>query len=198
MCLIFTALEYDDGIMEAYILAVAHAPREAAEALLEKYPLAGIARVQTQDEPVEGVLLDGLALPGSSQALLHLIERRAGVKGRHGRLNGISTPALKSFQGQVQGAESSSTLGAEQNNTSVAFGDRMVLKLFRRLQEGTNPDLEIGRYLTRKKFEHLPPVLGALEYRIQGEEPVTVGLLQAYVRNQGDAWQHALDNLSSF
>lgn len=198
MCLLFGTLEYDDGLIEAYTLSVAHASQEIADALLEKYPLAGIARVQAQGDSEAGVLLDGLVVPESSLALLNLIERRATIKGRHGRLNGMTTRDLKSYQQPTPASESIAIIGAEQSNTSIAFGDRMILKIFRRLQEGTNPDLEIGRYLTRKRFENLAPVLGALEYRLPGEEPATIGVLQAYVRNQGDAWQHTLDNLSRF
>ncbi len=198
MALLLTVLEYDDGLVESYILAVAQVSRQEADTLLEKAPLSGILRVQSVETGEEGVLLDGLALPGASQALLRLIEHRHGIKGRHGKLSGMTTPALKSFLRQAQPDEPITLIGAEQSNTSVAFGDRMILKLFRRMQEGINPDLEIGRHLTRKKFANLPAVLGALEYRPEGEEPSTVAILQVYVRNQGDAWQHTLEHLSRF
>jgi maltose alpha-D-glucosyltransferase/alpha-amylase len=73
------------------------------------------------------------------------------------------------------------------------------LKLFRRLDEGINPDLEIGRFLTeRTSFRNVPPFAGAIEYRRPRSEPIIVGLLQAFVPNQGDAWKYTLDSLRGY
>jgi maltose alpha-D-glucosyltransferase/alpha-amylase len=88
---------------------------------------------------------------------------------------------------------------AEQSNTSVVFGNRVVMKMFRRAQEGVNPDLEIGRYLTEKaKFSHSAPLLGALEYRRGKAEARTLGVLYGYVPNEGDAWHYTLDALGLY
>ena len=87
----------------------------------------------------------------------------------------------------------------EQSNTSVVFGNRVVMKMFRRAQEGVNPDLEIGRYLTEPG---VPPqrrrCSGALEYQQGTEEPRTLGVLNGYVANEGDAWHYTLDALGLF
>ncbi len=88
---------------------------------------------------------------------------------------------------------------AEQSNTSVVYGDRLILKLFRRVDEGVNPDLEIGAFLTDKaRFPHIPPVAGALEYRRGRGEPMTLAILQGYVPNEGDAWRYTLDILNRY
>jgi maltose alpha-D-glucosyltransferase/alpha-amylase len=88
---------------------------------------------------------------------------------------------------------------AEQSNTSVVYGDRLILKIYRRLEEGVNPDVEIGRFLTeQREFANTPPVAGALEYRPRGGAPMTLGLLQGYVANQGDAWSMTLDTLGRY
>jgi len=87
----------------------------------------------------------------------------------------------------------------EQSNSSVIFGDRLILKIFRRLQEGINPDLEIGRFVTEKTdFSQIPPLAGALEYQGGKNEPMTIGLLQGLVPNQGDAWRYTLDSLRRY
>ena len=91
-----------------------------------------------------------------------------------------------------------SLLGAEQSNTSLVYGSCFILKLFRRLQEGTNPDLEIGRFLTEKGFAHIPPVAGALEYRAGRQKPQTIGILQGFIPNQGDAWEYTLNTLAHY
>jgi maltose alpha-D-glucosyltransferase/alpha-amylase len=87
--------------------------------------------------------------------------------------------------------------GAEQSNNSVIFGERLILKLFRRLEPGINPDLEVSRFLTERRFPNVAPVAGALFYRWERDETATLAMLQAYVPNQGDAWSHALDELAS-
>ena len=56
------------------------------------------------------------------------------------------------------------------------YGDRLILKLFRRLEEGVNPDLEIGRFLTERGFPNIPPVAGALEYRRTDASPATMAV----------------------
>jgi maltose alpha-D-glucosyltransferase / alpha-amylase len=85
----------------------------------------------------------------------------------------------------------------------IAFGDRLVLKVIRKLEPGRNPDLEIGRFLTEvARFEHTAPVVGALEYRTQGRdrwrEGAALAVLQGFVPNEGDAWRYTLDFLSRF
>jgi maltose alpha-D-glucosyltransferase/alpha-amylase len=81
----------------------------------------------------------------------------------------------------------------------VIYGDRLILKMFRRVQEGVNPDLEIGRFLTEDtSFSHIPPLAGAFEYRRIKGEPITLGVLQGLVPNQGDAWRFTLDSLERY
>jgi maltose alpha-D-glucosyltransferase/alpha-amylase len=87
----------------------------------------------------------------------------------------------------------------EQSNTSVVYGDRLILKLFRRLEEGINPDLEIGRFLTEKTpLKHISQVAGALEYRRGRSKPMSLAVLQRFVTNEGDAWQYTLDSLERY
>src|SRR5919108_192501 len=87
----------------------------------------------------------------------------------------------------------------EQSNTSVVYGGQFILKLFRRSDEGINPDLEIGRFLTEKTtFANVPPVLEAIEYRRKSGESMTLGILQEFVPNVGDAWTYTLDSLSHY
>jgi maltose alpha-D-glucosyltransferase/alpha-amylase len=88
---------------------------------------------------------------------------------------------------------------AEQSNNSVIFGERLMLKVFRRLEEGVNPELEVGRFLTEKTtFAQIAALAGSLEYRRGKGEPVTIAILQGYVPNQGDAWQYTLTTLAHF
>lgn len=87
----------------------------------------------------------------------------------------------------------------EQSNTSVVFSNRLILKLFRQLEAGVNPDLEIGRFLTEKtSFTNISRVAGALEYSRKRGRPMSLAILQAFVPNEGDAWQYTLDSLERY
>ncbi|BAN36238.1 trehalose synthase [Sulfuricella denitrificans skB26] len=87
----------------------------------------------------------------------------------------------------------------EQSNTAVYFGNKLFLKCYRRLQLGTNPEVEVGRFLTEKSpFPHIVPVGGAVEFRRADGQTMTLALLQAYVENQGMGWNFAVDYLERF
>jgi maltokinase len=78
-------------------------------------------------------------------------------------------------------------LGVEQSNTSVVYGDRFVLKLFRRLAVGTNPDLELHRALNRANSTHIAPLLGAIE-TVHDATPVTLAMLHAFAADSVEGW----------
>jgi len=88
---------------------------------------------------------------------------------------------------------------AEQSNTSIIYGDSLILKLFRRLQLGENPDVEIGKFLTEvAHFERIAPFLGEISVDSGSGEKTTVAMLQGLVANEGDGWSWFLRQLSSF
>jgi maltose alpha-D-glucosyltransferase/alpha-amylase len=88
---------------------------------------------------------------------------------------------------------------AEQSNTSVIYGKELILKLFRRLQPGENPDVEIGRFLTEvAHFRRIAPFLGEITITPARGDKTTVAMLQGLVANHGDGWQWFLNQLSGF
>ncbi|MGH7583983.1 MAG: putative maltokinase, partial [Gemmatimonadales bacterium] len=146
-----------------------------------------------------GVLLDAFTDTGLAEVLLDAISRRRSLKGNVGELTATQTRLFKTLRDQGGDHAAAHVLGAEQSNSSVAFGTRFVMKLIRRLGEGTNPELEIGRFLTTKTaFQHTAPLAGALEYHRPRHEPMTVAILQGYVVNEGDAWHYTLDQVKRY
>jgi trehalose synthase-fused probable maltokinase len=86
----------------------------------------------------------------------------------------------------------------EQSNTSLRFGDALILKLFRRLQFGPNPDVEVGWFLTEHtRFEGTPPLAGSLTYVSPDGDEAALVLLQRFERNRGDAWTTTLARVRS-
>jgi trehalose synthase-fused probable maltokinase len=131
--------------------------------------------------------------------LLDGIERGLVFTGEAGELMTSRTHALSMQETGAAGSLRPRAITAEQSNSSVAYGDRLILKFFRRLEEGTNPDLEMCGFLTeRAHYQHTPQLLGALEYRGARGLRMTQGILQGFVPNQGDAWQYTMKSISNF
>jgi trehalose synthase-fused probable maltokinase len=90
-------------------------------------------------------------------------------------------------------------LGAEQSNTSWVFGQRLVGKLLRRVEEGVSPELELCRHLSeRVGFPHVPPLAASVEVRRPGGEASTLAIFQAFVPNEGDAWTLTLGQIARY
>jgi maltose alpha-D-glucosyltransferase/alpha-amylase len=121
------------------------------------------------------------------------------VQGTAGTLCALPTQAFADLRGPADALLVPTLLAAEQSNTSVVYEKRLVVKIFRRLEEGVNPDLEIGSFLTgRTSFRNVPPLAGTLEYLADGEKRTALGMMQGYVTNQGDAWQFTLKALAEY
>ena len=200
-CLTIIEVEYADADPERYMLPLTFSTGERALQIAHDLPATVIAKLTVrnrQGEEVEGLLHDALTERTVSELLLRHFERRRRLKGQTGEVVFRPGRAFAAQLGEGQNLEPS-IMRAEQSNTSVLYGDRMILKFFRRLEEGVNPDLEIGRFLTeRRRFEQTPPVLGAVEFEVPKAEPITLAILQGYVPNEGDAWQYTLDTLGSY
>ena len=85
------------------------------------------------------------------------------------------------------------------SNTVIMLGEALFLKGYRRVREGINPELEMGRFLTDDvAYAHCVPVLGALEYFGHDGQVMTLAMVQAHVANQGDGWAFTLDYLERY
>jgi len=98
-----------------------------------------------------------------------------------------------SFFGGVTPTGHVRSMGADQSNTSIVFGEEQVLKVFRRIEPGENPELEMLRFLSHRGFENVARLTGWYEYSGERME-ATLGILQEFVAQARDGWQLALDD----
>ncbi len=201
--LIVLKIEYTEGEPESYLIPVAFATGEQAGQLLADATHPVIATIEQRGVPQAPttVVYDALTSPDFRTALLEGIARRRSYRGLKGvvasyRTRGVFTRT----RGPMQEKLDPQLLRVEQSNSSIAYGEKFMLKLYRHLEEGTSPELEISRFLTeRQPFPNAPKVAGALEYRSDLQaEPVTFAVLHTFVRNEGDAWKYTLDSLGRF
>jgi maltose alpha-D-glucosyltransferase/alpha-amylase len=189
---------YTEGLPEMYFLPLSVALGEEAHHLKEVQPQAVVADLAVRDE--KGILYDGAFDPDTQRFLLQMSTAGTGrVRGLTGEFVGQPGKNARKIRGEEEPSQASTVLQGEQNNTVLFFGRWLVLKLFRKLEGGINPDVELQQFLSeRAGFPHIPSYAGAIEYRQNNAEPVSIGLLQGFVPNEGTAWSFALDNLGHF
>ena len=138
--------------------------------------------------------VDALDDPVFARALLALVAGGGGARGERGAITAVRTPA---FPLALAADVPAQRLSGEQSNTSVIFDRALIMKFFRRLTPGTNPELEITRFLTeRTPFRHTPRLAGALEYTTPGAEPATLAVIQELVAGAHDGWRWLLERLA--
>jgi maltose alpha-D-glucosyltransferase/alpha-amylase len=211
--LAFVTLEYTNTEPETYVLPLGVASGEQAHNLRINWPEHVIADVTfpasgngakassngaANDGAGDGVLYDASVDPGFGREMLALIDRHRRGKGQSNEFVAHSTDAFRELYGAGELPEPK-MLKAEQSNTSIMFGDRFILKIFRKLESGLNPDIEVGRFLTQTAhFPHTPPLAGWIDYRPGRAEGRNLAILQGFVPNQGDAWQFTLAVLERY
>jgi maltose alpha-D-glucosyltransferase / alpha-amylase len=187
-------VEYQDGARDSYFLPLAISAAADAKGVEERAPQAVLARVTGARK---GILFDAWLDDRFARTLLEVMDGQQESATRRGHIRAVQTAAYAGHRGH--GDLPVSRMSAEQSNTSLVYGDRLILKLFRRLQPGINPDFEIGRQLTeRVGYPRVPAVVGAFEYQVPAEEPLTIAMMQQLVESQADGWRHATDEVGQF
>ncbi|HWB58890.1 MAG TPA: putative maltokinase, partial [Chthoniobacteraceae bacterium] len=195
--LAFLQVQYVDIAPEVYLLPLQIAPAEEAKRMLSDSGHPPVARLLQPDG--EYLLFDALYDPAFREALLEIISEKQRLNVGSGRVTGIASEALVEDIGGGKIALISRALKAEQSNSSIIYGDKYFLKLYRKLEEGENPDEEMIRHLSEKqKFANVPAFRGAIEAGRIGSPPRVVALLVDLVPNVGDAWSYTLDSLGRY
>jgi maltose alpha-D-glucosyltransferase/alpha-amylase len=145
----------------------------------------------------KGILYDAVIDEHAGQTLLDTIAREGTLPLRRGSLTAWHTPEFAALHGKEPLSASYAT--AEQSNSMIAFGKRFLMKLFRKFEEGPNPDVEITGYLCeRTAFRRVPQLAGAVDYQIKGQRAGAAAMLQARIPSQADGWQHAVQELGRY
>jgi maltose alpha-D-glucosyltransferase/alpha-amylase len=183
-------VEYTEGEAETYLLPLGITAARRADEQDVRSPLF-IARLRDGN-----LLYEPVTEPAFANALLDTIVRRRHLKGRGGTVSGAPTRELKELRGE--GALDAQVLKAEQSNTAIVYGQRLFLKLFRKLEPGINTDLEVSRFLNEEtSFASTPRLGGSLEYD-HDQQSTSLAILQSYTKNSGDAWSYTLDAISRY
>lgn len=187
-------IHYYYGFPEIYQLPLVYIPKEHKDDMISNYPQSVLTRIRLKDG--EGFLCDALYDTKLHQYLLRqLLQDDTYREGF--RLSFNSAPLLHE-RVKDAGQLASRILNAEQSNTSIIFGDRFYLKIYRKVDYDVNPDQEMIRMLTGPLgFGHVPGFAGTVDW-LSGKGNITLAMIQALVENHGDAWQYMLEKLDAY
>ena len=188
----FVEVSYLDGPTETYALPVKILSGAKARLLAQSAPHAVIAHFNDEHD---SILFDAVWDRDFRERLFRLMLDRQHASGRNGNLVGALSPRV----GAVATVPPSNVLSGEMSNSSMLFADKFFLKLYRKLEDGVNPDVEVTRFLTeRAQFGNVPAFGGAIEYRRSKSQPTVVCLLQDAISSEADAWTMTLDHVGRF
>jgi maltose alpha-D-glucosyltransferase/alpha-amylase len=191
--IVLLQVEYVEQDPEVYAIPLALATGVDAERLLLDTPAAAIAEIEAGTET--GVLYDAMYDPALVASLIKLAAGRKKLRGESSTLGAVSMANSRRLASEIAGLPVR-VGGPEQSNTSVVFGEQLIMKLLRRIEPGPNPEVEVGRFLTEHtRFGHTAAARGGLSLEIGGAQ-AAFAVVQDYVPNLGDAWSHTLDSLA--
>ena len=137
--------------------------------------------------------IDGLEHPAAARELVHAMRAGLTLQGAEGTVEFRPVEGLAGLGRELLDGR---PVGGEQSNTSLVFDDELILKVFRRLEPGINPELEMLRFLTEHGFANIAALGGWYAYS-GGPLSATLGILQEFVRNGEDGWELALEEIGS-
>jgi maltokinase len=135
---------------------------------------------------------EALPDPAVSRELVRLMQAGASIAGSEGT---IDLRLVEGRRGLARRRLEGIPISTEQSNSSIAFGEALILKVYRRLEAGINPELELLRFLTAREFQNIAALRGWYAYTGRPLD-ATLGILQDYVANRSDGWEFALDALA--
>ena len=183
-------VEFTEGELQTYMLPLAIGEPRRTE---DHDPVSATLIARLRDGHV---LYEPISDERLAATLLDVAARKRQIKGRQGSLIGGTTRRFKELRG-TEPLEAH-VLKAEQSNTAIIYGQKLFLKLFRKLEPGVNTDLEITLFLNDEtSLTNVPDVAGWLEYR-GAAGAMTLAILQGYTPNSGDGWSYTLDAIGRY
>jgi maltose alpha-D-glucosyltransferase/alpha-amylase len=181
-------VEYREADPETYVIPLSLATGPEADRVRRDVPRAVIAEVG--DGASSGVLYDAAHDPTFATALVEVASGRRSVKRPGVALSADRVPGCRRLPSEIR--ELPVRVGTvEQSNTSIIFGDQLIMKLQRKVESGANPDVEVGRFLTdTARFGYVPALRGSIDLTSGGRK-ATFAMLHRFVPNEGDAWSRS-------
>lgn len=180
-----------EGNTDDYQLPMGFIDEQQASSGAGQAAALAMARLRRFDRV--GLLTDAVALDRFTRRVLSKLRSGEVIKSDDQEIQFLPAALLQDIEDRPE--EEIHLSSAEQSNTSLIIGERMMLKVIRRVMPGIHPETEVGGYLTQAGFANIAPLLGEVRRVDQSGKPHTLMILQGYLSSQGDAWRWTQDTL---
>lgn len=192
--LLIVHVVYSDKDSEDYLLPVCFSYMENVAELLHKNPQSVICALTVAGK--RGLVYDATYDSNFQKQLLNIIADKKKLKSGQSFVRGYATKELKKIMLGCENSLRSELLTAEQSNTSIVFEELFFMKLFRKVEVGLNPDIEISRYLSEQKLDVCSSeYIGHIEYSKAKEQTIGLVFAQKRIEAVESAWDYVLANL---
>jgi maltose alpha-D-glucosyltransferase/alpha-amylase len=194
--LLLLQVNYKSGLPELYLLPLMILKASQAGLLLRDHPEAILAEISSENE--DGILCDAFYITEMHQWLFSELARAKKPSAQKDHLVFSSDPLVRKYFHQHPQPHSRILLTSDQNNSAITFNNRFFLKVYRKVEPGQHPDLEISRYLTRDaRFAYSPAYLGSAALKLQ-RDSFPLLMLQDMVENHGNGYSYMQERLFSY
>lgn len=193
--LILVEVQSESSLPESYQLALTFVKEEPAVTPGENMGQTVIAKLKIGDE--EGFLADASFTPPFQQALIHKIAANDSITLPESHIEFYGNEQLRNQLNQKQ-PDGKSKTHTEDGFTSISYDNGFFLKMYRKIDPTTNPDIEITRYLSEQvRFEYIPRFCGAIEWKFQNDN-IGLGMIQFLQENHGDGYSFMLTRINNY
>ncbi len=201
---VFIEFHYTEGATETYFIPLSYIQsQEETNPKISEDKI--IAELQIQQQEKSGILFDVLGDKDFLTMPLEAITKNKKYQGNNGFIKGTATNVLAKIMQTSTGDINPNISSGKHNKNLIYLGTNLMFKLFRKLEAGMNPDLEIGNFLTKKASsqnaivaEHISQTAGYLEYHPQEANLITIGILQEFIPEAIDGWSYTSDILRDY
>ncbi len=189
-------VQYGAGISDTFILPLTIIDSQQHADLIRQFPECVIAHLSGAQP---GILFDCSRLDDFHQVLYRCIGGRREMSGRNGVIRGNPSDIFRRKYRKTAYTKSH-IMKAGEKKTSFAHGADYHFKLFHRVEEGINPDVEMLAFIDRNRNPQVsvPDLLGSLEYRKEDATSAVIGILTSFIKNTGSAWGMVIDTTIAF
>lgn len=189
-------VNYESGLPDMYQLALTYKGNLEDNNLMEQVPEGIIAHLAIGNN--KGLLFDGLSDPELHDLFFQQIGGNKKIRSSGGTVRFYGNKKFAKYSRTQEELRSRMLRSGHHNNVSVLYNNTYYLKLYRKLDQAINQDLEMTRYLTEQRgYVHIPQLVGGIELVLE-QGSIVLGMLQEAVENQGETWTYLLDDLKRF
>lgn len=181
---------------DTFFMPISIAINNHMNEIKNRHPEAIISSVTWNGE--EAILYDGVQDEELVYELFNIIRKRNKIKGQFGEIEGSSGSSLRKLNPEDLPLKPH-VVAFKPSNTSIILSDKYFFKIYRSPQEGENPDVEIMKNITRQSsFRHIPSYVGRIDYKRDGFEDTSLGMLSDLIPNVGSAWEMTETAIETF